>query len=162
MAKKDAKPSLVRWILLLQEFDITIKDKKGVENTVADHLSRLNLDDQSVDDPIKDVFPNEGLFSVSTLSWYSDIVNYLVTGTIPEKWNALERKVFSQKVRNFFYDEPYLFKYYKDQIVRRCVANHEIENVISFCHDGACGGHFSCEKTYSKDTQLWLLLANHT
>ena len=37
--KKDAKPHLIRWILLLQEFDLEIKDKKRVENTVADHLS---------------------------------------------------------------------------------------------------------------------------
>ncbi|GKD87959.1 transposon ty3-I gag-pol polyprotein, partial [Tanacetum coccineum] len=40
-AKKDAKPRLMRWILLLQEFDVVIRDKKGVENLAADHLSRL-------------------------------------------------------------------------------------------------------------------------
>ena len=43
LTKKDAKPRLIRWILLLQEFDLKIKDKKKVENTIADHLSRLQV-----------------------------------------------------------------------------------------------------------------------
>jgi hypothetical protein len=42
LAKKDAKPRLIHWILLLQEFDVEIRDKKWVENVVADHLSRMN------------------------------------------------------------------------------------------------------------------------
>lgn len=60
LSKKDAKPRLLRWILLLQEFNLEIKDKKGTENVVADHLSRLeNIKNEQV--PIKDDFPYDRL-----------------------------------------------------------------------------------------------------
>jgi hypothetical protein len=41
LTKKDAKPRLIKWILLLKEFDLEIKDKKRVENFVSDHLARI-------------------------------------------------------------------------------------------------------------------------
>jgi len=58
LSKKDSKARLVRWILLPQEFDITIKDKKDTENVVADHLSRLTTDSRSDITPIDDCFPD--------------------------------------------------------------------------------------------------------
>ncbi|XP_075473337.1 uncharacterized protein LOC142504344 [Primulina tabacum] len=65
LAKKDAKPRILRWILLLLEFDLQIKDKKGIENVVADNLSRLELiSTDCVDHAIKDWFPDEQLFEL--------------------------------------------------------------------------------------------------
>ncbi|CAN6580919.1 unnamed protein product [Malus baccata var. baccata] len=60
--KKEAKPRLIRWMLLLQEFDIEIRDKKGCENVVADHLSRLVREEEDL--PISETFPDEQLLSV--------------------------------------------------------------------------------------------------
>jgi hypothetical protein len=58
MAKKDDKPRLIRWVLLLQEFDLHIVDKKGAENLVADNLSRLeNISFDPI--PVNDSSPNE-------------------------------------------------------------------------------------------------------
>ncbi|GJV04545.1 reverse transcriptase domain-containing protein [Tanacetum coccineum] len=64
--KKDAKPHLIRWILLLQEFDIEKKDKQGTENVAADHLSRIENDETSDDSEVNDNFPRETLMEIST------------------------------------------------------------------------------------------------
>ena len=64
LTKKDAKPRLIRWILL-QEFDLEIRDKKGVENSVADHLSRLQFE-ETVGLPINDYMRDDTLLKVST------------------------------------------------------------------------------------------------
>jgi len=62
MLKRDVKVSLIRWILLLQEFDLEIRDKKGVKNIVADHLSRVpNAPSNEL--PTDDNFPDEQLLA---------------------------------------------------------------------------------------------------
>ena len=83
MTKQDAKPCLIRWILLLQEFVLTIKDKKIVENIAANHLPRLMVNDQINHAPISDTFLNEQLLALMTCPWYADIANYLVIEQIP-------------------------------------------------------------------------------
>ena len=150
-AKKDAKSRLIRWILLLQEFDLTIKDKKGSDNVIADHLSRLpNAPSPS---PINESFPDEQLLSISVDPWYADIVNYLVTKETPSFWSKQDKSKFLSQVKYFYWDDPYLFKYCSDQIIRRCIPNCEIKSVLSFCHDQACGGHFGPKKTAEKVLQ---------
>uniref|UniRef100_A0A6N2NBX1 Reverse transcriptase n=1 Tax=Salix viminalis TaxID=40686 RepID=A0A6N2NBX1_SALVM len=59
LSKKESKPRLIRWILLLQEFDLEIKDKKGADNSVADHLSRIVNEEDML--PIAETFPDEQL-----------------------------------------------------------------------------------------------------
>jgi len=87
--KNDTKPRLIRWILLLQEFDIEIKDRKGSENSIGDHLSRIFTEyvDESVG--FSDHFLDEQLFAVSPapLPWFAYIMNYLVTRKIPPCWS---------------------------------------------------------------------------
>ena len=85
MAKKEAKPRLIRWVLLLQEFDLEIKDKKGCDNVIADHLSRVEKPTvQEEEKEIAEHFPDEQLFQLSFQSaWYANIVNFLACGIMP-------------------------------------------------------------------------------
>ena len=87
MAKKDDKPRLIRWVLLLQEFDMEIKDKKGNDNVITDHLFGLKKKktiEEEKGSELEENFPNEQLFLLSVQTpWYVDIVNYLACGLMP-------------------------------------------------------------------------------
>ncbi|KAJ9536912.1 hypothetical protein OSB04_029645 [Centaurea solstitialis] len=130
--KKDAKPRLIRWILLLQEFDLEIRDKSGAENLVADHLSRLVLDEAPR--PLIDEFPDEHLFSIRKTRH----------GTLSRN----ERGKIKREARFYMWDEPYLWKHCPDQVIRRCVPQWEFQSVLQFCHSEACGGHFGHKRTF--------------
>ncbi|XP_062096547.1 uncharacterized protein LOC133802284, partial [Humulus lupulus] len=132
-------------VIYYAKFDLEIRDKKGSENVVADHLSRLVVETIHDSTPITETFPDEQLMHVSSLPWYADIVNYLVTKEIPSHWSKHDKSKFYSEVKNFIWDDPYLFKYCPDQIIRRCIPNCDQSKIISFCHDHACGGHFSVD-----------------
>ncbi|GJV76299.1 reverse transcriptase domain-containing protein [Tanacetum coccineum] len=120
LAKQDAKPRLLRWILLLQEFDVIIRDKKGAENLAADHLSRLENPHQGdlEKKEINETFSLETLGMVtfrgdSSTPWFADIANY----------------------------HAGKFIIYADQVIRRCVHGQEAIDILTACHNGPTGGH---------------------
>ena len=95
--KQDVKLRLIRWIFLFQEFNFEIRDKKGVENVVADYLFRF-LSYEIITDEflINEFFADENLFCAGTVFyigflWYVDIVNYLVTSQIFFYWFKFDK-----------------------------------------------------------------------
>lgn len=153
IAKKDVKQRLIRWILLLQEFDLEIKDKKVTKNQVADHLSRLSIlacVDQH--EEIKEHFPDEQILEIlaCTEPWYADIVNYLACDEWSAEFDSHERKNLFHDAKFYLSDEPYLFKIGVDKILRRCVLDEKINNILKSCNDAPYGGHFGAQRTTTK------------
>ena len=114
-----------------------------MENVVADHLFRLTIAHNTHNPPIFDEFPEESLLTVSIAPWYAHIANFLVTGELPVEWTAQDKKFFHARVHSYYWEEPYLFKYCADQIIRKCVPEEEQEGILSHYHDSASGGHFA-------------------
>ncbi|KAH9792934.1 hypothetical protein KPL71_004351 [Citrus sinensis] len=129
ISKKDAKPRLIRWILLFQEFDLEIKDKKGTENQVADHLSRLEADANTLTKKdITETFPDDQLLVIrhgqmlqqSRSPWYADFANYSLCS---------------------------------DQVIRKCASEEEIPYILESCHATTYEGHFGGHKIADKALQ---------
>ena len=118
-------------------------------------MSRLIVDYIKDVTPIFETFRDEQLMHIAHNStpWFSDIVNYFVTSQMPLHWGQQDKFKFFAMVKYFLWDDPYLLKYCPNQIIRRCIPEHDQSNVISFCHDHACGGHFSAKKTAAKILQ---------
>ncbi|GJZ32326.1 reverse transcriptase domain-containing protein [Tanacetum coccineum] len=128
MNKQDAKPRLLRWVLLLQEFDITIRDKKGSENLAADHLSRLENPHKDVleNKDINEHFPLEtlGVISSESTPWFADYANYHAGNFIIKGMTTQQKK--------------------------KCVHGQEALDILKACHEGPTGGHHSANLTARK------------
>uniref|UniRef100_A0A1S3YYN4 RNA-directed DNA polymerase n=1 Tax=Nicotiana tabacum TaxID=4097 RepID=A0A1S3YYN4_TOBAC len=121
--KKDSKPRLICWVLLLQEFDLEIRDRKGTENQVADHLLRLEGTENATEvEEILETFPDEQLLPTThqEAPWYVDLANYLASGIVPHDLLSVQRKRFFHESRLYYWDEPYLFRICLDNMIRRC------------------------------------------
>ncbi|XP_075088430.1 uncharacterized protein LOC142170425 [Nicotiana tabacum] len=128
MTKKDSKARLIRWVLLLQEFDLEIADQKGSQNQVADHLSRLEEEGRPKDGlEINDAFLDEQLLSVSlnSMPWFTDVANFFVTSIIPSELSSKQRKKLKRESLDYYWNKPYLFKICNDCVIRRCVPEEE-------------------------------------
>ncbi|GJV55113.1 reverse transcriptase domain-containing protein [Tanacetum coccineum] len=155
--KKDAKARLLRWVLLLQEFDFSVIDTKGAKNYAADHLSRLENPYENVFDPkeINETFPLETLNTVTShddqnTPWFADIANYHAGNFLIKGMSTQQKRKFFKDVKHYFWDDPYLFRTCADQIIRRCVFGQEALEILKACHEGPTGGHHSANITARK------------
>nr|GEW84966.1 reverse transcriptase domain-containing protein [Tanacetum cinerariifolium] len=156
-AKKDAKARLLRWVILLQEFDFKVLDTKGAENLAADHLSRLENPYENVLDPKEknETFPLETLSMVtfcgdSNASWFTDFANYHTGNFIVKGMTSQQKNKFFKDVKHYFWNDPFIFKIYADQVIWRCVHGKEALDILKACHNGPTRGHHGANLTAKK------------
>ncbi|GJY37963.1 reverse transcriptase domain-containing protein [Tanacetum coccineum] len=154
--KQDVKPHVIRWILLLQEIDIKIKYKKDTENVAADHLSRINNDETSDDSDVDDNFPGETLMEITTKDtpWFVDFSKYLVGDIIPKGMTYQQRNKFFSDIKNYFWEDPYLFKVCSYGMIRRCVSGPKTRSILDQCHHGPTSEHYGPNTTTKKVLDL--------
>nr|GEZ92002.1 reverse transcriptase domain-containing protein [Tanacetum cinerariifolium] len=138
------------------EFDFKVIDTKGAENYAADHLSRLENPYENIFNPkeINETFPLESPNKVAhqdpSTPWFADFTNYHAGNFIIKDMTSHQKQIFFKDARHYFWDDPYLFRTYPDQIIQRCVAGQEAIDILNACHSGPTGGHYGANYTAKK------------
>nr|XP_016485883.1 PREDICTED: uncharacterized protein LOC107806272 [Nicotiana tabacum] len=129
------------------------KDRKGTENQVVDHLSRLEEAGRPKENlEINDAFPDEHILALSNTfaPWYADVANFLVSDLAPDVLEAYQKKKFLQECRQYYLEEPFLFCICSDNIIRHCVPKDEVMPILKACHDSLVGVHHGENRTAEK------------
>ncbi|RDY03680.1 Retrovirus-related Pol polyprotein, partial [Mucuna pruriens] len=134
---------------LRAEFNIEIRDKKGAEISIADHLSRIKRESDPM--PIQDVFLDEQLLQFNTPTpWFVDICNFVAASRFPPEASWLYKERHKSDAKYYIWDDPYLWRLYNDQVIRRCILDAEINLVLQFCHAASGGDHYGLTQTSRK------------
>nr|XP_016456863.1 PREDICTED: uncharacterized protein LOC107780800 [Nicotiana tabacum] len=135
-----------------KEFD-EIRDQKGTKNEVADHLSWLeNHEHVEEGGQINETFPDEQLFYIThdPAPWYADYVNYLVSGVLPPEIQSEAKKRFLHDVNFYYWDELFLYRQCADQLIRKCIPEKKVEQVLYDSYASPYGGHHGGDRTTTK------------
>jgi len=128
-------------------FDIEIRDKKGIENSVADHFSRLQHRDTH-ELPISDYLRDGTLLKVTDSDpWYANIVNYIIVRYVVL---GEDRRKLKHQRGSHLWDDPYIYRVCVDGLLRRCVLMVEATKIIERCHASPYGGHYGAFCTHAK------------
>ncbi|XP_016207858.1 uncharacterized protein LOC107648548 [Arachis ipaensis] len=152
LTKQESKPRLIRWVLLLQEFDIEIRDKEGLENQVDDHLYRTDPEEGTQPPTaVTETFPDEQLFMIQRDPWFANIANYKAMRFIPKEYTKQQVKKILTDDKYYLLEILYLFKRCSDEIIRHCVSDEETQQILWYFHGSEYGSHFSGESTATKE-----------
>jgi hypothetical protein len=130
----------------LQEFNVEIRDKKGSENVVANHLSRINREEDG-NEPIEYKMRDDHLYQIiDKNSWMNDIIRAIRRMPLDHLNKNAKQRVIAES-RKYYWDAPYLFRHRADGVLRRCVPREEI---LRKCHSSEYGGYYGHFRTQAK------------
>eukprot|EP00253_Pinus_taeda_P029581 PITA_29581 len=152
---KNLSKAELNYTVTEKELLVVVHSLNNFRNYITGYfLSRLNLpirEEGMVDDQL----PDEHLFTISVLSpWFTDIENYLVSAQFPPNLSSKEKSKIVRKSVPLTWIGGNLSKICSDQILRRCVREEEVFEILLTCHDGPCGGHFVAKRTSFKVLQV--------
>ena len=116
-------------------------------------MSRIQNDNN--DTPVEDNFLDEYIFAIYNKSpWFVDIANYLATGKLPAYLFLREKRKIIKTSALYSWVNDELYKTNLDLIIKRCVREDEMPEILKACHDEPCGGHFADKRTTYKILHL--------
>ncbi|RDY01903.1 putative mitochondrial protein, partial [Mucuna pruriens] len=128
MHKLEAKSRLIQWMLLLQEFNIEIRDKKSAKNS-----------------PLRIQHRNQRrIRRRATTAHQHDYTMF------PPEASWIYKERLQSGVKYYIWDDPYLWRPYNDQVIRRCIPDGEITSILQFCHVAPGGGHYGSTRMTRK------------
>jgi len=135
---------ICRWLLLFQEFEFDVVVRPGRENVGPDHLSRVETGEEAVG--IEDELPDAHLFRIEAIPHgLADIAQFLEAGRAPEEFSERQRKILAMKAAPYTLINGFLYRLGVDDVLRRCVLDHEKVGIMNEAHSGSAGGHFQAD-----------------
>ncbi|RDY10727.1 hypothetical protein CR513_04701, partial [Mucuna pruriens] len=132
-------------VVLKYEFDLEIRDKKGADNAMVDHLSWIKHEPDPM--PIRDNFPDEQLLYMDTSTpWFTNICNFIVASQFPPEASQLYKEKIKSDAKYYIWDDPYR----SDQVICRCILDSNMSSVLHFCHATTRGAHHGSIRTTQK------------
>ena len=143
---------ICRWLLLFQEFSFEVIINLGRCNVGPDHLSRLDSweSGRAVDDHLLDA----DLFRIEAiLKYLENIAIFLSIGACPETYSTTQKFHMVFRATDYQLISSHLYKLGIDNILRRCVLDHERQDILWECHSGIAEGHVRGNSTTQKVIQ---------
>ncbi|GKC71136.1 reverse transcriptase domain-containing protein, partial [Tanacetum coccineum] len=149
------------WSYLVLSKSIVYTDHSAIKYLYAKKDAKARL--MRLENPHQDEFENKEItetFPLKTLGsvalrddntpWFADFTNYHAGNFIVKGMSSQQKNKFFKGVKHYFWDDPFLFKIYVDQVIRRCVSGQEAFDIHKACHSGPIGGHYDANYTAKK------------